>query len=50
VYRSIGDCGEDAFYQPKVVDGWQLLVKTTVIRAKEKCDGKMNPWPVVFGK
>ncbi len=46
--RGIGDCGQSSITKISLTDYGSISVRTTEIRAKSKCDGKMNNWPVVF--
>jgi Protein of unknown function (DUF1176) len=47
--RGIGDCGSSAIYQV-VADDYFVNTKVLEIRSKDKCDGRMDPWPRVFPK
>lgn len=49
VGRSLGDCGSAGVYRI-LSEEYEVNVKTIRIQAKEYCDGKMNPWPVVYPK
>ena len=46
--RGIGDCGQTSKTLVAVSPYGNVAVKTVEIRAKIKCDGRMNNWPVVF--
>ena len=47
--RGIGDCGQSS--KTKLIvdkEYGSVTAKTTEIRSKDKCDGRMTNWPVVF--
>jgi hypothetical protein len=46
--RGLGDCGGSSKIKITLNEYGSVDVKTIEIRRKDKCDGKLNPWPVVF--
>ena len=47
--RGLGDCGGSSVSKVMVDKALEYVgVKTTEVRHKEECDGKIDAWPVVF--
>jgi hypothetical protein len=46
--RGLGDCGNASKTKIALDKYGSVSVKTIEIRSKQKCDGKLTDWPVVF--
>ena len=48
--RGIGDCGQSSQSKVSIDQYGSVSIKTTKIYSKDKCDGKMTDWPLVFSQ
>ena len=48
--RGIGDCGQSSQSKVSVDQYGSVSIKTVKINSKDKCDGKMTAWPLVFSQ